>query len=355
MSEEIRPLTPQELAEAREKWVVRGRYYLAQCEKCGYTGTSEGFDSDGEDIRCPRCHQDRVAEVSQDSYPVAALIATIDQLTGIGFEGLDEVKQLRINVDRLWRERDEETQRAERAETTLNATENSARMLRAMVLQLGEQFTAACNQRDEALAAKDRAERLLDEAEAERDKALEEVDVQKGKWKGEYARGKAAHERAKQLDEAIAAKERAEAERDEAREIAEAATHRAETQCRRAESAEAIADARGRALATLKDSVITMRVTPYGDHDETLDTMLDLINVADDASTPEALRQQQEREAAGKEFAEILKEFHEEGIAVLDDRVKALVGSLLGLAVEDGPFDPLPSLAALDAAKKGER
>jgi uncharacterized OB-fold protein len=78
LNKEIKPLTAQDIAGIRDRWTVRGRYYLAQCEKCGYTGSSEGFHSDGEDIRCPRCRQEHVAEVSQDAYPVVALLATIE-------------------------------------------------------------------------------------------------------------------------------------------------------------------------------------------------------------------------------------------------------------------------------------
>lgn len=64
------------------------------------------------------------------------------------------------------------------------------------------------------------------------------------------------------------------------------------------------------------------------------------ITEALELTPPQALSEWRERMEAAKELAEILKEFHEEGIAVLDEKTRALVG-LFGAAVEDGPFDPL--------------
>lgn len=100
------------------------------------------------------------------------------------------------------------------------------------------------------------------------------------------------------------ARERAERERDEARESAESATHRAETQNRRAEAAEALADARGRALRGLVEVLPELkRLQKVPKHNRVYPTstpervaFAEVLAVLE-LTAPEALRQQQELEA----------------------------------------------------------
>lgn len=50
------------------RWMPRDRYYLAQCEECGYVGTSAGWgggNRDDESLYCPECEaMDREKEIS---------------------------------------------------------------------------------------------------------------------------------------------------------------------------------------------------------------------------------------------------------------------------------------------------
>ena len=128
-------MTAQELAEARKRWVVRGLYYPAVCEKCGYTGSSEGFIGYEDNIQCPKCYSDRVEEVPEDSYPAPRLLATIEAkdavLAEIGkshADTCDLAAKLSDERDEALATVDALTQRAERAEALLESRDRQLRI-----------------------------------------------------------------------------------------------------------------------------------------------------------------------------------------------------------------------------------
>lgn len=207
------------------------------------------------------------------------------------------------------------------------------------ITKLGKSLADTCDlaaklsdERDQLRELAEKRELALCERTAERDEAIARIEGAKVGLKTE-----------------IAAKERAEGERDAYKrakaENDERFCNERDDARRERDEALALADARGRVLETLKTNHMqNCYVARVGNeailgecHPNCQDRKR---REALSLTAPEALRQQQEREAAAKELAENLKEFHEEGLVVLDEETRALVG-LFGVAVEDGPFDPL--------------